>query len=114
MVTAAAVSVGGMGSSVLATLGRGPVVTPGAGRLRGGDVEDLLAGVVRPHRLVALDGSRAMVVERGRVGVDDLRGLGGEPMVDHARGASVVGHGGLGGVCPTALGRGSLYTFVVE
>lgn len=81
VVTAAAVSVDRMGSSVCATLGRRPVVASGA-RLRRGN-EDWLAGSVGPQRLAASEAAWGVAVERRRGGaVDDRRGLGGEHVVD--------------------------------
>lgn len=93
---ATAVSVGGMGPSVVATLGRRPVVTPGVGWVGSGYVVDWLAGKIGPQRLVASKSSPLVVVRgRGRVtdsGVDDWRG-GDHPGV-HTGSTSVVGHVG--------------------
>ena len=97
VVVTTAVSVGRTRPSVFAALGRRPVVAPGAGSLRRGDVVDL-TGVVSPHGWAALKCSRPVVVvlRRVAVGVDDLwRGLGDQSRVDHAGGTNVVGHIGL-------------------
>lgn len=104
--TTTAVSVCRMGSSMLPTLGRRPVVTPGMGRLGSSDVVDLLAWIMRPHRMAAsYTGRLAVVCCRGAGGsIDHWCGLGDQPGGDHARSTSVVGHVGLGGVSPSALG----------
>ena len=96
MTTAATVSVDGMGPSVLAALGRRPAVTPGVGRFGSGNMVDLLAGIMRSHRLAVSESSRPRVVERGGSAVDDSWWrLGDQPGGDHAGGTDVVGHAGL-------------------
>lgn len=91
------------------------MVTPGAGPFRRVDAESVTG--VRPHRLAAVESSRVVVRGRGADGgVDDWGWWvdGDQPGVGHAGGVSVVGHFGWDGVCPTAVGRGTLYSFAVE
>ena len=57
--TTTAVSVGGMGPFVVATLGRRPVVTPGVGRVGSGYMVDWLTGKIGPERLAASNTGRS-------------------------------------------------------
>jgi len=75
--------------------GRRPVVTPGVGRVRRGDVVDLGAARVVSHRLATSKSSRLVVWRSVDGRIDNWRGLVSQPRVNHAGSWDKVGHVGV-------------------